>query len=338
MSMPRERPGPDRILSQNRLKPCYGGKKQMRPAVNYLLEPVIGICRFSFCGNGDWAAYSAVDADTDIDLLRLEQAERLYDDARMAQRFHLFETFLLPSLKAQKDPNFVLIVLTSDIMPVQYLTRLRTLCESDERLLLIVSDATSVHDALMPEIKRLNSFLSRPLVQFRIDDDDCLSADYVHELRRYMLRLGDMMPIAYSRSNGLVVTSYAGASTQIYRANLPFNSMGTAIRVHGDRTIFSFGHAALLKRFPAIVDNAGMGFLSIKIDGHDSRPVSLDEPVFQRSHAPVPDSDLPVILSKWFSFLGDTDEDRPKALLQGVEAAADLVVPDLPAKRHLRAV
>lgn len=311
----------------------------MRRAVNYLLEPVIGICRFSFCGNGDWAAYSAVDAQTDIDLLRLEQAERLYDDARMALRFHLFETFLLPSLKAQKDPNFVLIVLTSDIMPAQHLKRLRALCDSDARLLLIVSDATSVHEALMPEITRLNSFLSRPLVQFRIDDDDCLSADYVHELRRYMLRLGDMMPIAYSRSTGLVVTSYAeDEATHVYQASLPFNSMGTAIRIHGDRTIFSFGHGALLKRFPAIVDNAGMGFLSIKIDGHDSRPVSLEDPAFRRTHAPVSDADLPVILSKWFGFLGDRDEDRPKALLRGVKEAAALVAPAPSAQRRLRAV
>lgn len=308
--------------------------------MNYLLEPVIGICRFSFCGNGDWAAYAAIDADTDIGLLRLEQAERLYDDARMALRFHLFETFLMPSLKAQRDPNFLMIILTSDIMPTKHLKRLRALCQSDERLLLIVSDETTVHAALIPEIKRLNSGLTRPLVQFRIDDDDCLSADYVLELRRYMQRLGDMMPIAYSRSTGLVVTSYADeGETRVYRANLPFNSMGTAIRIHRERTIFSFGHGALLKRFPAIVNNAGMGFLSIKIDGHDSRPINMDEPVFRRTHAEVEAAELPVVLSKWFDFIGDGDEDRAKALVRHVEEAAALVATPLPIRsRHLKAV
>lgn len=290
--------------------------------MNHLFEPVIGICRFSFCGRGDWAAYATIDADTDLDLLHLQQAERLYDDARMALRFHLFETFLLPSLKAQTDPNFVLLVLTSDILPAKHLRRLKALCDSDDRLHLVVSDETTVHAALQPEIARLNSGLSRPLVQFRIDDDDCLSHDYVHELRRYMQRLGDVMPVAYSRSNGLVVTAYAGQETQIYRATLPFNSMGTAIRIHGDRTIFSFGHAALLKRFPAMVDNAGMGFLSIKIDGHDSRPVSLDDPAFRRSHIPVAEDQAETILSKWFGFLGDTD--RRQRLVTHVEAAAAL--------------
>lgn len=291
--------------------------------MNYLLEPVIGICRFSFCGNGDWAAYSDVSAETDTDLLRLEQAERLYDDARMALRFSLFETILLPSLQAQKDPNFVLIVLTSDIMPARHLARLRKLCAADDRLILIVSDEITVHDALTPELKRLNSGLSRPLVQFRIDDDDGLSHDYVHELRRYMQRLGDVMPVAYSRSNGLVVTAYAqDTGPRLYRANLPFNSMGTAIRVHGDRTIFSFGHGALLRRFPAVVDNAGMGFLSIKIDGHDSRPVNMQDHGFRRSHSPVTDADAETILSKWFGFLGTDGADHAKTLISRVNAAA----------------
>ncbi len=291
--------------------------------MNYLLEPVIGICRFSFCGNGDWAAYATVTKDTDLDLLRLQQAEQLYDDARMALRFHLFETFLLPSLKTQKDPNFILLVLTSDILPAKHLRRLKALCDSDERLQLVVSDETTVHAAILPEITRLNSGLSRPLVQFRIDDDDCLSHDYVHELRRYMQRLGDVMPVAYSRSNGLVVTAYSGEDTQIHRATLPFNSMGTAIRIQGDRTIFSFGHSALLKRVPAMVDNAGMGFLSIKIDGHDSRPVSLEDPAFRRTHRPVTEDETDTILSKWFSFLGDSN--RREQLVTHVEAAAALV-------------
>jgi hypothetical protein len=305
--------------------------------VNYFLEPVIGICRFSFCGNGDWAAYSDVDDKTDIDLLRLEQAERLYDDARMALRFHLFEHLLLPSLRAQKDPNFVLIVLTSDIMPAKHLTRLRALCDSDDRVLLVVSDETTVHAAIMPEITRLNSGLSKPLVQFRIDDDDALSVDYVRELRRYMMRLGDVMPVAYSRSNGLVVTSYTkDGATRLYRATLPFNSMGTAIRVHGDRTIFSFGHGALLKRFPAMVDNAGMGFLSVKVDGHDSRPVTMDDPAFRRSHIPVAENEVETILSKWFGFLGQAD--RRQTLVAHVETAAALAAASAETRPRLRAV
>ena len=307
--------------------------------MNYLLEPVIGICRFSFCGNGDWAAYAGVGANTDIDLLRLEQAERLYDDARMALRFYLFETFLLPSLQAQTDPNFVLIVLTSDIMPAKHLKRLRKICDADDRICLVVSDATTVHDAVTPELTRLNSGLSRPLVQFRIDDDDCLSSDYVKELRAYMLRLGDVMPIAYSRSQGLVVTSYAAAAaTHIYRATLPFNSMGTAIRVHGNRTIFSFGHGALLRRFPAVVDNSGMGFISIKIDGHDSRPINMQEHAFRRAHSPVSPEDTDTILFKWFSFIEAGKTGRAQELVKRVETAAGFLGKPAVKRPRLKAV
>lgn len=291
--------------------------------MNYFLEPVIGICRFSFCGNGDWGAYANINSDTDLDLLHFEQAEKLYDDARMALRFHLFENLLLPSLKAQKDPNFILIVLTSDILPAKHQHRLKALCDSDARLRLVVSDETTVHAALLPELRALNSGLSRPLVQFRIDDDDCLSHDYVRELRLYMQRLGDVMPIGYSRSNGLVVTSYAeDGETHLYRATLPFNAMGTAIRVPGDKTVFCYGHGALLKRFPAMVDNAGMGFLSVKIDGHDSRPLCKTEPGFQRTHRPVSVEQAETILSKWFGFLGDSN--RTQQLVSHVETARTL--------------
>lgn len=293
--------------------------------MNYLLEPVIGICRFSFCGNGDWAAYADVEASTDIDLLRLEQAERLYEDGRMALRFYLFENFLLPSLLAQKDPNFVLIVLTSDIMPSKHLKRLHKICGVDDRIIPVVSDAATVHDALMPELARLNAGLSRPLVQFRIDDDDCLSHDYVRELRSYMMRLGDVMPLAYSRSSGVMVTSYArDGATHIYRAKLPFNSMGTAIRVQKEHTIFSFGHSRLLRRFPAMVDNNGMGFLAIKIDGHDSRPIDMQEHVFKRAYTRLSDTDAETILSKWFGFIGEDGSDRHETLVSRVETAAGL--------------
>ena len=146
----------------------------------------------------------------------------------------------------------------------------------------------------------------RPLVQFRIDDDDCLSRDYVQELRAYMTRLGDRLPISYSRSNGLVITRYAADDEMfIYQAHLPFNSMGTAIRVHGERTIFSFGHNALHKRFPAIVDNSGIGYISIKIDGHDSEPISMAMPHIRNSHIPIGRDETEVILGKWFPFLSD---------------------------------
>lgn len=290
----------------------------------YLLESAIGICRFSFCGKGDWRASRAAKTPDEIAQMRARSAAELYAPGRMALRFFLFENFLVPSLRAQSDQNFLCLILTSDIMPEVYLDRLRAICEAEPNLELLVSSEMTVHEALWPRLSELNGLAGRPLVNFRIDDDDCLSRDYIAELRGFMTRLGDRIPISYSRSNGLVVTHYkADGGMRIYEAHLPFNSMGTAIRVHGERTIFSFGHNALHKRFSAIVDNAGMGYISIKIDGHDSEPISMSMPHIKHSHVPVGQEDTEIILSKWFPFLGE-DGARHAALVDKIAEAAAL--------------
>jgi len=293
--------------------------------VSYLLEPAIGICRFSFCGKGDWRLSRTAKTPEQIKKMRNENAMSLYTPARMALRFYLFENFLLPSLRGQSDSNFVCLILTSDIMPQVYLDRLRAICAQDAHLELLVSSEVTVHEAIWPRLSELNAQAGHPLVQFRIDDDDCLSRDYVQELRMFMTRLGDRLPISYSRSNGLVITNYADdADMVIYKANLPFNSMGTAIRVHGERTIFSFGHNALHKRFPAIVDNSGMGYISIKIDGHDSEPISMAMPHIRNSHVPASSEETEVILSKWFPFLSDGTRARYDVLVERINHAAHL--------------
>jgi hypothetical protein len=293
--------------------------------MTYLLEPAIGICRFSFCGKGDWRTSRSAKTPKEINAMRTKVAVDLYTPERMELRFFLFENFLVPSLEAQLDKNFICLILTSDIMPDAYQVRLRDICAASPNLELLVSSEVTVHEALWPRISELNTLAGRPLVNFRIDDDDCLSRNYIQELRSFMNRLGDRVPVSYSRSNGLVITRYNTDNEMfIYKANLPFNSMGTAIRVHGERTVFSFGHNALHKRFPAIVDNSGMGFISIKIDGHDSEPISMSMPHIRNSHIPIEADETEVILSKWFSFLGDDNSSRYDVLVSKIDQAVSL--------------
>ena len=296
--------------------------------MTYLLEPAIGVCRFSFCGKGDWRSSRAAQTPEEIDALRRDNAAILYAPERMALRFHLFENFLLPSLRGQTDSNFICLILTSDLMPQIYRDRLAVLCAEVPQLELLVSSEVTVHNALWPRLAALNTAAGGPLVNFRIDDDDCLSVDYVAGLRGYMTRLGDCTPMAYSRTNGLVITHYAqDEGMAIYQAHLPFNSMGTAIRIQGERTIFSFGHNALHKRFPAIVDNAGMGYISIKIDGHDSVPISLAMPHIKNSHTPLARPETEAALARWFPFLGSVEGQRYDALVDKITRAAALIAP-----------
>ncbi len=277
-------------------------------------EPILGLCRFSFCGNGDWVAFRSAKTPEQVSAVQAKIAKSLYAKERMEKRFFLFENFLLKSLSAQIDQNYILIVLTSQLMPEMYKERLIQLCQDNRNVELIFSDASSVHDAIWPTISSYNTTFGHPLVNFRIDDDDCLSVDYIRELRKFMLRLGDIIPVSYSRSNGLVAIRYGSEAARFFRATVPFNSMGTAIRVHGERTVFSFGHSALHRRFPAVVDNFGMGFISIKVDGHDSLEIDENSLAFKNSHRPIEDQQLEEALSKWFSFVRQGDQSLVSSL------------------------
>ena len=115
--------------------------------------------------------------------MRAKTAAELYAPDRMKLRFFLFVFFLLPSLKSQSDGHFICLILTSDIMPDVYKKRLHDLCADAPNHELLVSSELTVHEALWPRISALNTLGGHPLVNFRIDDDDCLSRDYIQELR-----------------------------------------------------------------------------------------------------------------------------------------------------------
>ena len=137
--------------------------------MTYLLEPAIGICRFSFCGKGDWRTSRSAKTPKEISAMRTKVAVDLYTPERMELRFFLFENFLVPSLEAQLDKNFICLILTSDIMPDAYQVRLRDICAASPNLELLVSSEVTVHEALWPRISELNTLAGRPLVNFRID-------------------------------------------------------------------------------------------------------------------------------------------------------------------------
>ena len=72
---------------------------------------IVGHIRFSYYGR------------TDTRLRPDESGEsitQLYDETRMARRFYLFEKLTIPSLLAQSDKRFSLVVMSSDLMPRVY--------------------------------------------------------------------------------------------------------------------------------------------------------------------------------------------------------------------------
>lgn len=134
---------------------------------------IIGVCRFSFLGDG----FQAAGGDRDA------QAARLYDPARLDRRFALFETLVLPSLAEQTDRDFTLAVLTGHSLPAPHRARLDALAARHPFLrvhaMAPAGPLVTTNRALDHETRPDAEFVTG----FRIDDDDAVAVDYVARTR-----------------------------------------------------------------------------------------------------------------------------------------------------------
>lgn len=121
----------------------------------------------------------------------------LLTQRRLERRFALFEAITLPSLDAQIDGDFSVVVLASSLLPDEYKYRLRSL--SLQRPYLIVKyfpEHTTLGGAVAHSLAHFDNSREK-LVTFRIDDDDALASTYTADLRSTALQCESDTVISY---------------------------------------------------------------------------------------------------------------------------------------------
>lgn len=225
---------------------------------------IAGICRFSLVGPGDWRAYRGASKDQH-EAIAAKQVASLFAPARVEQRLETFEHITLASMKAQSDQDFHFLVLASELMPEIYRDRLSRICAGVPQVSLRFFPVTGAGAAQMQVMSDLG-LSYRQTLQFRLDDDDALSANYVGKMRTYCTPLArSRMQFSASFHRVAFVNTADGTG---FAKDLPFMSAGTAV-LHHRRTIFAFGHFGLRKRFPA-VSVPSCHSLILKHDTNDS--------------------------------------------------------------------
>lgn len=96
---------------------------------------IVGICRYSLLGRGDWHAYRGK-TDAEVEAVAREQAKLLFAKDRMNARLESFEHLTLASLRAQTDQDYTFIVLASEMMPKIYRDKLLSLCKDMPNVLV----------------------------------------------------------------------------------------------------------------------------------------------------------------------------------------------------------
>jgi len=147
---------------------------------------VVGLCRFSVFGQPG----RADPADGRLEVASLEEAlARLWHPVRMAQRFHLLETLLLPSLKAQTDSGAEILLLASASMPDLFQARLDAVTAAVPGLRLIRTEAADEDAALFKRMEEASAGFSAPVAYFQVGEDQGLTAEYTARLRDAAMRV-----------------------------------------------------------------------------------------------------------------------------------------------------
>ncbi len=112
----------------------------------------------------------------------LDQIRRfLFDETRLAERFHYFEAICLPSMAAQTDPGTRHHVRTSTELPAPWTARLDRLAQTHgfDIHRLTPSDEIKAVAARIAQSQRGPS----PAVTARLDDDDAIDRGFFARIR-----------------------------------------------------------------------------------------------------------------------------------------------------------
>ena len=137
---------------------------------------VLGLCRWSY--PSQTGAFN--NTGESLEALQSE----LYAAGRMAVRLFFLEHLVLPSLRAQSDPDFTLVLMMGETLPEPWRSR----------VLELVQDVPQVKPVFLPEgqnhmvactalMRAHRDENADVVVEFRLDDDDAVASDFVAQLR-----------------------------------------------------------------------------------------------------------------------------------------------------------
>jgi len=137
---------------------------------------VVGLCRFSYPANIN--AFQTRHKDM------VERTATLYAPDRLEARTFLFANILLPGLRAQTDPDFTLLLLMGEDFPEPWRSRILGAITYVPQIKPVFRPPGLNHRDLYRELFLAERDTTAGLVaEFRIDDDDALSVDFVERLR-----------------------------------------------------------------------------------------------------------------------------------------------------------
>lgn len=209
---------------------------------------VIGLCRFSYPAIGGFQVeHGSVE----------ERMEYLYQPARMEERLRLFETVCLPGLKAQSEADFTFVIVTGDSLPAAYRNRLEALTAGMPQARIVARPPGKMRDVMKQVFRGARRDPAEPVLQFRHDDDDAVSVDFVERLRQAaedcsgLLERSAAAAIDFSLGYAASFSAAGIAAAETYR---PWLGVGLAMYAGPGvaRSIMNFAHNKMPRHMPSV--------------------------------------------------------------------------------------
>jgi hypothetical protein len=230
---------------------------------------IVGLVRFSYAGLSGFGK-----APKDPGQL----AAQLSDPARLERRFHLFEALTLPSLLAQDDAGFEVILLTSEALPAPARARLEAAAARLGAARVVALPPMHHYPATQAAFDRVVRETDTHLVSFRLDDDDAIDRGYVARLRRQAEGLQALVPgrrpFAVGCNRGFFLEIGAGGNRLFdVVEKLPLGvGLAMVARAEMRENIFRRNHRLLPQFFTTFTDAETPAFIRTVHADNDSAP------------------------------------------------------------------
>ena len=245
---------------------------------------VIGRCRFSYPAFGGF--------QVEHDSIE-ERIAYLYAEARLEERFRLFETLALPCLREQTDQDFDLIIVIGDSLPSHHEDRLRALVAGMPQVKIRKEPPRRQREVMKEILNQARRDPKLPCLQFRHDDDDAVSVDFIERLRATVIdcqglfRKHKTAAVDFNRGFVAEVGADGISATEVFR---PFYvaSLGMYVRGSCPLTIMNFAHERIPRFMPTVTFSDAPMWVRSHNGSNDSRqkPVkAIDvEPLTRAQH------------------------------------------------------
>jgi hypothetical protein len=186
----------------------------------------------------------------------------LFDEKRLDFRFYLFENFCFPCLINQTLKDFKVIILYDELLPENYLNRLKEIIKNQENFYLHLwnlQDNLSSNSWLIPYMKENNP--EKYIITTRLDDDDMINFKTNEKFKKYIKRFNCIEKVC-SLKGGFFLNYFNNDKKILFKVNYESLSVFMS-KIHKITQSNVYGHSHENHNLPKRVINFKNSFIMI---------------------------------------------------------------------------